>query len=96
MPLSDRNNTLFDIAKRAREFYAIDINGEDVSKFKTVYRQRLLSISCAVTISCIYPFNLPSDFLNYGSSVLSILVGLFITAIIFSYIISIIVRKYKN
>jgi len=76
---------LVELKRNASRFERIDINGVAEKSF---LGKHLRKIVCSI-VSVILVYNLDNgfsqNFVSYASSVLSILIGLFITAIIFSF-----------
>lgn len=79
------NEFLLELRNKAAYFEQIDINGIEEKSF---IKRNIKTIICSV-ISTVIVYNLDngfsSNFITYSSTVLSILVGLFITALIFSF-----------
>lgn len=76
---------LLNLHREAIRFERMDINGKQSDCF---FRRHFRRIFCLIFASLIFMFipdGFSGDFVSYASSVLSILVGLFITAIIFSF-----------
>lgn len=79
------NNFLSDLRVNAKKYERIDINGEIDSSFLQK-NGKMLICSIISIITIIFLKNGFSEiFINYAGTILSILIGLFITALIFSF-----------
>lgn len=76
---------LFKLKRNAKKYENININGQELTSFKDKYLKIILCLSCAITLTYYLKKGFSDAFVSYVSSILSILVGLFITAIIFSF-----------
>lgn len=84
--MSLRLNKYLTILKaKASSFERTDINGTVDESFRAKYLVKLLSGITSGIFVYFLKDGFSSDFVAYASSVLSILVGLFITALIFSF-----------
>lgn len=79
------NDFLSDLRRNAKKYENVDINGEEDNAPLDKYGKKII---CSL-ISVITIFFLKSGFsemfINYAGTILSILIGLFITALIFSF-----------
>jgi len=79
------NKYLFDLRSNANRWERIDINGVEDDSFVSKYFKKVVLISISIFFVFILKSGFNSNFVAYSSTVLSILIGLFITAIIFSF-----------
>lgn len=79
------NRYLFELRKNAIRFERIDINGNTDKSFFSKNFRRIICFVIALLAVCFLHNGFSSNFVSYTSTVLSILIGLFITAIIFSF-----------
>ncbi|NRF37602.1 hypothetical protein [Pedobacter foliorum] len=70
---------------KANSFERTDINGNIDNTFRAKYLVRILRALLSLIITWLLKTGFSSDFVSFASSVLSIFVGLFITALIFSF-----------
>lgn len=73
------------LKKQASRFERTDINNNVNESFCAKYLVKIVFIIISVVLVCLLKNGFSESFVSYVSSVLSILVGLFITALIFSF-----------
>ncbi|MBN2894005.1 MAG: hypothetical protein JXL97_19200 [Bacteroidales bacterium] len=73
------------LKKQASRFERIDINNNVNESFSAKYLVKIVFIIISIVLVCLLKNGFSESFVSYVSSVLSILVGLFITALIFSF-----------
>lgn len=76
---------LVDLRSQANRWRRIDINGKEDSSFASKYLRRIILSLTSILLVWILKEGFSPSFVSYSSGVLSILVGLFITALIFSF-----------
>lgn len=76
---------IIELRKNANRWERIDINGNEDSSLTAKYLKKI--IFCLISISIIYKLHdgLPHFFVDFASKTLAIIVGLFMTAVIFSF-----------
>jgi|GEM_PF-842050 len=84
MPLK-LSRYLIDLRKNALRFERIDINGVEDKSFVFKYLSRFICLTTAIGVVYVMDQGFSESFTSYISTVLSILIGLFITALIFSF-----------
>lgn len=76
---------LNDLRKKALYYSRVDINGKMHESFFDKYLSRIICLVISIGTLLFLKGGFNSDFISYASSMLSIFVGLFITALIFSF-----------
>ena len=79
------NKYLVGLRREAIRFERMDINGKESTNYFRRHFRRIFCFVFAGTVFIFIPSGFSQNFISYASTVLSILVGLFITAIIFSF-----------
>ena len=77
------NLFIFDVYSKARKSETLDINNKKKSFFKRNCRY-IVAIPCAIFVSFTLPTGYGADFLELIASVLAILIGLFLTSLVFA------------
>ncbi|MDR0606668.1 MAG: hypothetical protein LBG80_20545 [Bacteroidales bacterium] len=78
-------NYVNQLRNKALELERRDINNKEATSFLEKYQRRLICIIPSVLLAWFLKEGFPSSFVEYVSNALSILIGLFSTAIIFSF-----------
>ncbi|NJX16710.1 hypothetical protein [Tamlana crocina] len=73
------------LKKKATEYEQKDINGNTSASFKDKYARKLVSFFVAIVLLVSLNTGFSETFISYVSTILSIFIGLFITALIFSF-----------
>jgi|SRR5690554_1731352 len=73
------------LKKKAIEYEQKDINGKTSVNFKDRYARKLISFGMALTLLFLIKTGFSEVFISYVATILSIFIGLFITALIFSF-----------
>ncbi|WP_159018252.1 hypothetical protein [Algibacter sp. L3A6] len=73
------------LRKKAVEYEQKDINGNASIGFREKYARKLISFLVPVVLLLFLKKGFPEIFISYVSTILSIFIGLFITALIFSF-----------
>lgn len=73
------------LKKKAIEYEQKDINGKTSVSFRERYARKLISSIVALILIVLLKTGFSDTFISYVSTILSIFIGLFITALIFSF-----------
>jgi hypothetical protein len=73
------------LKKKAIEYEQKDINGKTSVSFRERYARKLISSFVALILILLLKTGFSDTFISYVSTILSIFIGLFITALIFSF-----------
>lgn len=73
------------IRQKADQLQRTSLSGTENNSFSSRYGIKLMSLVAASILVVILDKGFSSDFVSFASTVLSILIGLFITAVIFSF-----------
>lgn len=76
---------LTELRKKAIQFERVDINGKEDKNILSKNFRRLVCFAAAIVLLLLLKNGFNEQFVAYTSTVLSILIGLFISAIIFSF-----------
>ena len=76
---------LNDVRKGADKFQRIDINGKEDKTWRKKWLAKVVVALIAVGLLFLLRDGFDKDFVSFASTTLSILIGLFITAVIFSF-----------
>lgn len=79
------NKYLIELRYKAIRFERIDINGKSSDNWFINNQRRIICSLVAIMLTSLLPEGFNEQFISYSSTILSILIGLFITAMIFSF-----------
>lgn len=84
MPLK-LNRYLIDLRNKAHRFERIDINGKEDTSFVGKYLLKIIFSLISIAFVYLLEDGFSENFVSFASKTLAILIGLFMTAIIFSF-----------
>ncbi|MBQ21663.1 MAG: hypothetical protein CMD31_12985 [Flavobacteriales bacterium] len=79
------NKYLIELRHKAIRFERIDINGKSSDNWFINNQRRIICSLVAIILTSLLVEGFNEQFISYSSTILSILIGLFITAMIFSF-----------
>lgn len=79
------NDFLYDLRSNAKKYEQIDINGKADSTFLQKHGKKIICSLVSGTLIFFLDKGFSITFIDYAGTILSILIGLFITALIFSF-----------
>lgn len=79
------NNFLSDLRTNAKKYGRIDINGEEENAPLDKYGKKIICSLISIVVVLFLKNGFSATFIDYAGTILSILIGLFITALIFSF-----------
>ncbi|MEN9917785.1 MAG: hypothetical protein RL662_221 [Bacteroidota bacterium] len=79
------NNYLSDLRTNAKKYGSIDINGEIDNRFLYRHGKTIICAIISIIVIIFLKNGFSTTFIAYAGTILSILIGLFITALIFSF-----------
>lgn len=79
------NDFLFELKSNAKKYEQIDINGNFDTLFLQKHSRKIICFIISVVVVFFLNNGFSSTFVDYAGTILSIFIGLFITALIFSF-----------
>lgn len=83
--LQKLNEYLIDLRKNANRWERTDINGNENTSFSAKYIKKYIFVLISIAVVYKLSNGFPQHFVDYSSKTLAIIVGLFMTAVIFSF-----------